>query len=216
MIDSNIPLQYRGFDAGQAADRVLGMKARSEAMQMQREGHDLARERMAMDQQKFMAELSAEQRKQAQEQLEQLATDGRWAMGDPNKWRFVQEKWKRQGVDLTQYGVNDIERGLMELGQLQTYLDNAPKSQFIALEPGATLAVGSPESGDVRMAVLPNDGSHQVGAPVGGNIPPAAVQELMADPSPEAIREFDEHFGPGSAAKAMGGSGGNVGGGFPR
>jgi len=34
--------------------------------------------------------------------------------------------------------------------------------------------------------------------------PPAAVQLLMRDPSPEALREFDEAFGEGAAARALG------------
>lgn len=34
-------------------------------------------------------------------------------------------------------------------------------------------------------------------------IPPGAVQELMSDPSPEAMREFDEYFGPGQAQKVL-------------
>ena len=37
------------------------------------------------------------------------------------------------------------------------------------------------------------------------NIPAAAVAELKRDPSPEAIKEFDDVFGPGAAKWAMGG-----------
>ena len=38
------------------------------------------------------------------------------------------------------------------------------------------------------------------------NIPPAAAQELMADPSPEAMAEFDDAFGSGAAEAALNGS----------
>lgn len=41
--------------------------------------------------------------------------------------------------------------------------------------------------------------------PPGGGIPSDAVQELMADPSPEAQAEFDEIFGPGAAQRVLGG-----------
>jgi hypothetical protein len=43
-------------------------------------------------------------------------------------------------------------------------------------------------------------------APAGaqGQIPPDAVRELLADPSPDAVREFEEVFGPGSASQFMG------------
>jgi len=37
------------------------------------------------------------------------------------------------------------------------------------------------------------------------NIPQEAISELMSDPSPEAVREFDEAFGPGAAAAILGG-----------
>ena len=38
------------------------------------------------------------------------------------------------------------------------------------------------------------------------NVPPEAVQELMADPSPEAMAEFDDAFGPGAAEAILNGS----------
>jgi hypothetical protein len=43
-------------------------------------------------------------------------------------------------------------------------------------------------------------------APAGaqGQIPPDAVRELLSDPSPDAMREFEEVFGPGSANQFIG------------
>lgn len=41
-------------------------------------------------------------------------------------------------------------------------------------------------------------------APRQTQVPPAAVQELLSDPSPEAIKEFEEVFGAGSAGQFLG------------
>lgn len=67
---------------------------------------------------------------------------------------------------------------------------------------------------DVRRfgrGAVPNPETGQMGAsgatvrtqPQSGSIPPAAVRDLVSDPSPEAIREFDEVFGPGSANRFL-------------
>jgi hypothetical protein len=51
--------------------------------------------------------------------------------------------------------------------------------------------------------------------PTGAAAPPEAIQELRADPSPAAQREFDEVFGPGAAQRALRTSSpGMTGGGF--
>jgi len=48
----------------------------------------------------------------------------------------------------------------------------------------------------------PNDLNKPPSAP--GAAPPQAIDMLRSDPSPEAMREFDEMFGPGAAQKALG------------
>lgn len=52
------------------------------------------------------------------------------------------------------------------------------------------------------------DGIEQAAAsPTGsGAVPPDAAAELMRDPSPEAVAEFDDAFGPGMAQRVLNGS----------
>ena len=49
-------------------------------------------------------------------------------------------------------------------------------------------------------------GGGQVSGAPSMAVPPEAVADLMSDPSPQAMAEFDEAFGQGAAERAMGGS----------
>lgn len=58
-----------------------------------------------------------------------------------------------------------------------------------------------PQSG---LAAALGGGDPASGAPSSA-VPPEAVADLMADPSPQALAEFDEAFGQGSAERVLGG-----------
>lgn len=80
---------------------------------------------------------------------------------------------------------------------------NQPK--IITPQAGAGAFARDPRTGQMTTLVAPNDGSHAFGEPAGGGhpAPPAeAVAHLKSDPATAA--QFDEVFGPGAAARALG------------
>jgi hypothetical protein len=70
--------------------------------------------------------LDDRQRAQAKAELDDLSAAVRWA-DTPEKWGQVQQHFGQKGVDLSPYGYEDRERGLLALGQLGSYLEGLPK-----------------------------------------------------------------------------------------
>lgn len=95
----------------------------------------------------------------------------------------------------------------------QSEFENAEKQYFPV--PGDDEATLQQKAENRRIAI---EGMRRAGAPVldmaegataempGQNdIPMAAIEDLTADPSPEAVAEFDAIFGPGAAESVLGG-----------
>lgn len=110
--------------------------------------------------------LDDRQREQAKAELDDLSDAVRWA-DDPQKWEHVKQHFGQKGVDLSPYGFEDRERGLLALGQLGEYLKGIPKPDIRATEPGGGLYAVNPD-GSVRVLVQPNPGDQPMGAPAQG------------------------------------------------
>jgi len=86
---------------------------------------------------------------------------------------------------------------------------NAEQIKTVPYQAGGGVASVNIATGQVTPLVVPDYGS---GAASGG-IPPEAVAALRNGEG--TAEQFDAIFGPGSAARIMGGGGGNATGGFP-
>lgn len=87
------------------------------------------------------------------------------------------------------------------------------RPQMVAFTDGGGVAQYDPATRRVSPVIMPNPGDAAPGSPVSAGGPPAeAVARLKSNPHEAA--QFDEIFGPGASDRVLGGSGGNVGGGF--
>ena len=146
--------------------------------------------------------LDDRQRAQAKAELDDLSAAVRWA-DTPEKWGHVQQHYGQKGVDLSPYGYEDRERGIIALGGLSNYLKSLPKptSQPSSVQEyeyakaqgfgGSYMdfqnQTGSPivvDNGDGTKTIYPRSmlGGGGGGAPQGGNLPrvssPAEARSL--------------------------------------
>lgn len=127
--------------------------------------------------------LDDRQREQAKAELDDLSAAVRWA-DDPQKWEHVKQHFGQKGVDLTPYGFEDRERGLLALGQLGEYLKTIPKPEYRSIEAGGSLIDVS--GGNPRVVIAPNPGDQPMGAPAQQGSP----QNLPRVSSPEEARRL--------------------------
>lgn len=125
------------------------------------------------------------------------------------------------GGPITDYESRKAEAAVARLQRTQNEADfkaalkdfhDAIREGMIKLQDAGKLSPGVqiPPALGVN-AVQPAGGSSRAGggtSRAGGaqpaSIPPQAVQMLQSDPSPEAVREFDEVFGQGAASRVLG------------
>lgn len=125
-----------------------------------------------LDPDMFM-KLDDRQRAHAQDEVKDLTAAVRWA-DSPEKWSYVQQHYGQKGIDLSPYGFEERERGMLMLGKIGEYLESAPKPEIRATEPGGGLY--SIQGDQVKVLVQPNDGSAPMGAPAqGGGLAPGKV-----------------------------------------
>jgi|GEM_PF-4969154 len=94
-------------------------------------------------------------------------------------------------------------KGSLE-GSSEAWKDYTEKYPIISEKKGGGYELKPDNVGNWKMAIPGLDQAAQA-SPAPGSIPQEAVQELMADPSPDAKAEFDEIFGPGAADRILGG-----------
>jgi len=168
-------------------------------------GDQSAIDQIAQIDPRLFMQLDERQREQAKAEVADLGAAVRWA-DTPEKWAYVQQHYAQSGLDLSQYGFQDRERGLVALGQIGQYLESAPKPEYRAVEAGGSLIDVS--GGDPRVVIAPNPGGHQTGAPVQSG----GVSEGATATNPQTGEKIIYRNGQW---EPMGGSGGNAGGGFP-
>jgi hypothetical protein len=153
------------------------------------------------------ADRDAEEARTAQQQIIEALVSGQGAEGsDPNAiiaQALADPELRQVGMSVLEsrqpkarnpYRQEDNAGNVWEMGE-----DGAFKLIFTDLAPKQFLQDG-------QLVTVTNPYAVQGAAPSGAPVapPPEAIQELMRDPSPDAMREFDEAFGPGASQQLMG------------
>lgn len=113
---------------------------------------------------------------------------------------------QQAGVDVSQvpqeYNPQYVD-GVVKLADALKPQNTNSDQVVVTPQPGAPALIYNKQTGETRMLVAPNDGSHQPGTPALAEPPPAAIARLRTNPHEAA--QFDEVFGPGASQKALGG-----------
>ncbi len=91
----------------------------------------------------------------------------RWA-DSPDKWEIVKQSYRQQGVQFPDLPFEQREQVMMELGQIGSYMDSAPKMELKTTEPGGGLYGVDPRTGATKVLVTPNSGGAEFGQPAAG------------------------------------------------
>ena len=158
MIDASIPLQVKQFDTQQALSDIARMQQMRDAAQRQRSFADLLPKAAHGDQgaidslyavdPNIAMKMDDRQREATKAHIADLSAAVRWA-DTPEKWAYVQQHYAQEGIDLSPYQFQDRERGLVALGQIGDYLNNAPKNDQTTLQRNYEFLKGqSPDLAD--------------------------------------------------------------------
>ncbi|MCA1788494.1 MAG: hypothetical protein LC667_01195 [Thioalkalivibrio sp.] len=131
-------------------------------------------------------------------------------MGNPIYGVYNPDTQELEPIDIAGSGPANTEPTAAELERARVELSTAGGKD----RGNDFIPFNEPSKDQIYARALKNrNGSGGTGAPKvdadnarsSGQVPPAAVADLKRDPSPEAINEFDEAFGPGAAERALGG-----------
>jgi hypothetical protein len=131
-----------------------------------------------------------------------------------DQWTQWAEAQLRGGGPISEVMVMDMARSMSRLANDATGRKELKRLELIRRAQGRQVPLGMVTDADP-------DGSQNMRAPIGLSIPRAAqvqqtwpritldaARDLQGDPSPEAMAEFDETFGPGAANRVITRNGG--------
>lgn len=135
-------------------------------------------------------------------------------------WDAAIDQGVQQFPELAQqrgkYSEQALKAEIAKAGMMSKFIE-LTSPDTINLQAGAGLYERDPATGKIKEVIRPNTGGATPLTPVNTGAPsvappPAAIADLKSNPGSAA--QFDEIFGPGAAARVLGGGTGNGVGGF--